>query len=60
MTPHGCNNELACPECVRDFWKWAERHTRGRAPKSSATAPSFYEAAAKFIDVDHRAVRVFS
>ena len=21
---HYCNNPLACPECVKRFWKWAE------------------------------------
>lgn len=45
---HYCNNPLACPECVRRFWKWAEQHTRGRAPKGGASSTSFYEAASKF------------
>lgn len=49
---HFCNT-LACPVCVRAFWKWAENHTRGRTPRQ-AGGPSFYEAAAKFWDKDAR------
>ena len=30
---HYCNNPLACPECVRRFWKWAQNHTQGREHK---------------------------
>jgi hypothetical protein len=72
LAAHGCNNPLACPECIRRFWKWAENHTRGRSTPYSRQArvdaghhpghaneysPSFYEAAAKWIDVDARARR---
>jgi hypothetical protein len=59
---HYCNEPLRCPECIRRFWKWAENHTRGRRQSVHAvfSAPahtSFYEAAAKFADVDARARR---
>jgi hypothetical protein len=54
VTVHACNNPLTCPECIRRFWLWAQSHTRGRVPKSSVSAPNFYEAAAKFADVDAR------
>ena len=57
MSAHACNNPMACPECCKHFWKWAESWTRGRPPKVGDTAPSFYEAAAKFIECDARSVR---
>ena len=56
MTAHACNNPLTCPECIRRFWKWAQSHTRG-SPKTVKGRLSFYEAAAKFQDVDARARR---
>jgi hypothetical protein len=39
---------MRCPVCARRFWKWAENHTRARAPKTGVKGPSFYEAAAKW------------
>lgn len=44
--PGDCS--LRCPVCQRRFWKWAENHTRARAPKTGVKGPSFYEAAVKF------------
>ena len=66
---HYCNAPLRCPTCIRRFWAWAQQHTRGRVPKGEDgkratrpidpdTTPSFYEAAGKFADVDHRAKRM--
>jgi hypothetical protein len=46
---HYCNNPIACPTCTRRFWKWAENHTRGRGE-----GPSFYDCAARFVEVDNR------
>ncbi len=37
---HFCNNPMACPECVRRFYQWAQSHTHG--PKDK-TGPHFYE-----------------
>ena len=54
MSAHACNNPLACPECVKRFWKWAEGWTRGRPPKVGETAQSLPEAAAKYIKCDAR------
>ena len=54
MKMHHYCNTIACPECVKRFYKWAENHTRGK-PKGSG--PAFYEAAAKFRDIDNRATR---
>lgn len=51
---HYCNAPLRCPTCIRRFWQWAQSHTRGRAPRSDARVPPFYEAAAKFRGTDHR------
>lgn len=61
---HFCNAPLRCRTCIARFWKWAQNHTRGRAPKvgqrdegaSAHTRPSFYEAAAKWSDVDARSI----
>ena len=39
---HYCNT-IHCATCIRAFWAWAERWTRGRPPKSG-DAPSFYVA----------------
>jgi hypothetical protein len=47
---HYCNCELRCPECIRRFWKWAENHTRARAPKTGVAGPSFYEAATRRVE----------
>lgn len=55
--PHYCNEPLRCPHCIRRFWAWAQGWTRGRPPKAGEAAPNFYEAAAKFQDVDHRSRR---
>ena len=52
---HYCNEPLRCPHCITRFWKWAQSHTMGRPPKVGAS-PNFYEAAAKFIDVDRRSM----
>lgn len=32
---HYCNS-IACPECVRRFYQWAQSHTHGR---NGATGP---------------------
>lgn len=51
VLPHFCNEPLRCPECVRRFWIWAERHTQGVAASPDTCDPrgglSFYVAAAK-------------
>lgn len=51
---HYCNEPMRCPTCNRRFYAWAQSHTRGRAPNR---AESFYEAAAKFREIDHRSLR---
>jgi hypothetical protein len=40
---------IACPDCVKSFWKWARAHfnKKPRRGSSPETALSFYEAAGK-------------
>lgn len=51
---HFCDS-VRCPFCIGRFYIWAETHSNGKPPKTSdENIPSFYECAAKFIDIDAR------
>lgn len=55
---HACNEPMRCPECIRRFYQWAQSHTYGRRARTAPPGePNFYEAAAKFRDVDNRSRR---